>query len=464
MKILLILPAADHLRITGQDTIVPKRTMLRFSLLSLTTVAGLTPPGHEIRICDENVESLDVNVDVDLVGISFMTACAPRAYAIAGEFRRRGITVVAGGYHPTLMPDEVAEHFDAVVVGDAEEIWPRVVEDCEKETLQRIYRHTAPPSLADTPLPRRDLLARTARFYATTDAVQVGRGCIHSCKYCSVAAFHQGAYRNRPLNHVLEELKGIGRDFIFVDDNIVADPEYAIQLFKAMIPLRKRWVSQAPITLADNAELLQLAAEAGCQGLFIGIETTNAENLKDMHKNFNCSRGYAERIRRIKRQGIAIIAGIIVGLDGDDVMVFENTFRFLQNTGIDAMQLNILTPLPGTPLYSELDRTGRIVDRDWSHYNYRNVVLRPKGMEAKDLQDGADWLYQQFYRLDRILIRCLKTLFTVGPLQAWLALRLNLTYRYDNKREGIIGRNPAKRASVKRGQSLLSLSTEKPEF
>jgi len=231
-----------------------------------------------------------------------------------------------------------------------------------------------------------------------------------------------------------------------------------------MIPLRKRWVSQAPITLADNYELLRLAAEAGCQGLFIGIETTNAENLKDMNKNFNCSRGYAERIRRIKHQGIAIIAGIIVGLDGDDVTVFENTFRFLQHTGIDAIQLNILTPLPGTPLYSELDRTDRIVDRDWSHYNYRNVVLRPKGMEARELQDGADWLYQQFYRLDRILIRCLHTLFTVGPLQAWLALRLNLTYRYDNKREGITGRNPAKRVSVKRGQSLFSLSTEKHEF
>jgi radical SAM superfamily enzyme YgiQ (UPF0313 family) len=389
-----------------------------------------------------------------------MTAYAPRAYAIARDFRRRGITVVAGGYHPTFMPDEAAEHFDAVAVGDAEDIWPRVVEDCEKGTLQRIYRHTTPPSLSDRPLPRRDLISRTARYYATTDAVQVGRGCINSCKYCSVTAFHRGTYRSRPLEQVLTELKRIGRDFIFVDDNIVADPEYATQLFKAMIPLRKRWVSQAPITLADNPELLLLAAKAGCQGLFIGIETTNAANLKAMNKQFNASQSYAQRIRRIRRRGIAIIAGVIVGLDGDDVTVFENTFRFLQLTGIDAIQLNILTPLPGTPLYSELDRAGRIVDRDWRHYNYRNVVLCPKGMDGGQLQDGADWLYREFYRLDRILIRCLRTLLTVGPVQAWLALRLNLTYRYDNKREGIIGQNPAKKVSLVRRQHLSSLSAE----
>ena len=443
MRLLLILPAGEKVRVTLGRPHVPRRAMLRFSVLPLTIVAALTPAEHEVRIIDENVEPLDLDADVDLVGISFMTALAPRAYEIARAFRARGMTVVGGGYHPTLNAAEAVQHFDAIVVGDAEGAWQELVKDFEAGRLKTIYRSACGDrGVLDAPVPRRELVARTQKHYVTANAVQAGRGCTLACRYCSVAAFHNRVYKKRPLQSVLAELRSMPRDFIFVDDNILSDPGYARELFRAMAPLRKHWVGQCSIEIADDAELLRLAHEAGCCGLFIGIETTDEQNLKSMGKAFNDTRRYRERLRRIRRQGIAVTAGMMVGLDQDDPGVFARYFRFLRQNGIDALQLNIVTPLPGTPLFSDMERAGRVVDRDWSHYDFRHVVFQPARMTGQQLQEGADWLYAEFYRLDRILVRAIRTWFTCGLLPAWLILRLNLTYRYDNRREGIKGRRP----------------------
>jgi len=445
MKVLLVLPAAEHLRVTGVDAPVPKRKMLRFSILPLTTVAALTPAEHDVTLCDENVEPLDFDTDIDVVGISFMTALANRAYEIADEFRRRGKTVVAGGYHPTLWPEEAAEHFDAVVVGDAEGLWPRVLEDIACGTPRKFYRHAEPPDLSSVPVPRRDLTSRTARHYVTTNAVQTGRGCRHGCRYCSVTAFHHRTHRTRPLEHVLGELHGIPRNFMFVDDNIIADREYAKKLFLAMVPMKKRWVSQCSLEIADDPELLALARRAGCRGLFIGVETLSPANLARFDKGFNRADRYLERIAAIRRARIGVQASIMVGMDGDEVEVFERTLKFLDEARVDALQLNILTPLPGTPLFERFRREGRIIDTDWSHYDFRHTVIRPAKMTSLQLQAGADWLYRQFYRLDRIVVRTVRSLLACGPLAAYQAWRLNLTYRYDNRREGVVGYNPARR-------------------
>jgi radical SAM superfamily enzyme YgiQ (UPF0313 family) len=428
--------------------------MLRFSVLPLTAVAAVTPSRHQVQLLDENVEALDFDADVDVVGITFMTALAPRAYQIARAFRARGKTVVGGGYHATLVPEEAVEHFDAIVVGDAEGAWEKVLEDIEANQLRRIYtadcrRPLAPLTAKErgelrVPIPRRELLSRTARFYVTINAVQSGRGCIHACRYCSVTAFHKRQYRRRPLADVHDELRGIPRDFIFVDDNIIASRDGALELFRAMTSLGKRWVAQCPVEVADDPELLQSMRAAGCCGLFIGIETASEESLAAMDKGFNESRRYEERLRRIRQHRIGVVAGMMVGLDRDDPAVFERCLWFLRHTQIDAVQLNILTPLPGTPLFEEMKQAGRVTDSDWSRYDFRHVVFRPAGMTAEQLQAGADWLYAQFYRLDRILLRSLRTLVTSGWLQAWLALKLNLTYRYDNLREGLRGRNPAR--------------------
>jgi radical SAM superfamily enzyme YgiQ (UPF0313 family) len=445
MKILLVLPAGERVRVTKERSEVPKRAMLRFSVLPLTIVGALTPREHDVRIVDENVEPLDLDDDADVVGITFMTALAPRAYEIARAFRARGKVVVGGGFHPTLYPEDAERQFDAIVMGDAEGAWEEVLRDIAAGRLKKRYmaaRGDGSAALA-TPVPRRDLLAHTSKYYVTINAVQTGRGCRHGCRYCSVTAFHERTHRRRGLAEVLAELGSIPRGFIFVDDNIMACREYARALFRAMIPLRKRWVGQCSIEIADDPELLRLAYEAGCRGLFVGVETTDERNLAALDKEFNESRRYPQRLRRIRRQGIAVVAGMIVGLDGDDTGAFERSLRFLQRTGIDGLQLNILTPLPGTPLFVEMERAGRMADEDWSHYDFRHVVFRPARMTAEQLQQGADWLYAQYYRLDRILVRTARTLWTCGWLPAWLILRLNLTYRYDNRREGIRGRNPA---------------------
>ncbi len=505
LKIVLVLPAGEQVRVTAQNPEVPRRAMLRFSVLPLTAVAALTPREHQVRIVDENVEALDFDTDCDVVGITFMTALAPRAYEIAAHFRRRGRIVVGGGYHATLCPEDAAPHFDAVVVGDAEGAWERLLADLQRGELQKIYRQPnsngllaspmnlgskhapltpslspsegegvpfragegfggtqgepttrpIPPAgarleLLQTPVPRRDLLQHTARHYATINAVQAGRGCRHNCRYCSVTVFHGRKYRRRPVADVIGELRSLPRDFIFVDDNIIAEREYALELFRAMAPLRKRWVSQCSVLVADDPELLQRMRAAGCCGLFIGLETASDENLAAMNKQFNHTGSYPERLRKIRRAGIGVVAGMIVGMDGDDKRVFEQTLRFLQATRLDAVQVNILTPLPGTPLYADMAQAGRVTDRDWSHYDYRHVVFRPAQMTAAELQAGADWVYAQFYRLDRILCRFARAVFTVGWLPALLGLRLGLTYRYDNRREGIVGWNPARGVSVPR--------------
>jgi radical SAM superfamily enzyme YgiQ (UPF0313 family) len=250
------------------------------------------------------------------------------------------------------------------------------------------------------------------------------------------------------VDQVIEEIKTLPKDFIFVDDNIVADPEYAARLFKKLIPLKKRWVSQCSLKIADDPELLETAYRAGCKGLFIGVETLAVENLAAVSKQFNAQRDYYRRIAAIRKRGIGIVAGMIVGMDHDDTTVFEKTLRFLQKTGIEVLQLNILTPLPGTPLYDDFERAGRIVDHNWSRYDFRHCVIEPARMSAAQLKDGADWLYSRFYRLDQILIRTVKTVFTVGWVPAWLTWRLGMTYRYDNKREKVKGRNPSPRSTL----------------
>ncbi len=442
LKILLIAPACESVRVTPERPNPPKREMLRFSVLPLTAVAAVTPRKHEVRIVDENVEPLALNTDCDVVGITFMTALAPRAYEIAREFRSRGKTVIGGGYHATLCPEEATGHFDAIIAGDAEGAWEQALEDVAAGRLRKIYRAPACGELR-VPVPRRELLRRTARRYITINAVQTGRGCSHGCRYCSVTAFHDRRYRCRPLGDVMAELRGIPRDFIFVDDNIAACRERTLDLLRAMQPLRKRWVAQCSIEAADDPELLDALQAAGCCGLFIGIETLSPQNLAQMDKGFNDPRRYGERLRRIRQRGIGVVAGIMVGLDQDDPGVFERSLQFLRRTHIDALQLNILTPLPGTPLFEDMQRSDRITDADWSHYDYRHVIFQPARMTAEQLQAGADWLYLEFYRLDRILWRFARTVFNCGWLPAWLGLRLSLTYRYDNRRDRLKASNPA---------------------
>lgn len=366
----------------------------RFSMLTSLYVAASMPPGTRTRLVDEDVEPVDFDFPADLVGLSLMTYNAPRAYEIADDFRRRGRTVVMGGYHPTFLPDEAAAHADAVCVGEAEGTLSALARDFEAGRLQPRYV-AGPVDLGGLPVPDRSLLRRSA--YITPDAVQATRGCPYACSFCSVSAFARRRFRTRLVDEVIDELRGLGRWLVFMDDNLIADPGYARELFTRMAPLRKRWVSQCSVRIADDPGLLDLAARSGCVGLFVGFESLSDDNLAAWGKGLNRHRDYARAVARLHAAGIGVYAGFVFGMDGDGPDVFARTLRFLDENRVDALQATVLTPFPGTPLHAEMERQGRITSRDWALYDFGHVVFEPRGMSAETLCAGNAWLHTRFY-------------------------------------------------------------------
>jgi radical SAM superfamily enzyme YgiQ (UPF0313 family) len=371
-------------------------------LLSLLTVAAETPDDFEVEIVDEQLDEIPRDGDYDLVGITCMTAAAPRAYEIAGQFRSRGTPVVLGGMHPTFRPDEAMRHADAVCAGDAEGVWPRILADATAGKLRGVYRSDSPARLAGLrPLPRH-LLKRSR--YGTVQAVQATRGCPNRCTFCAVSAFHGGGFRQRPVAEVIAEIASLPeRFFVFVDDSLTADLDYARELFEALRPLGKRWISQSTLAVTDNPSLVQLAADSGCVGLFVGLETFSDRNLTSVEKGFNRVADYRERVRCLHDHGIGVEAGIVFGFDADDRGVFGSTLGLLDELEIDMVQVSVLTPLPGTPWHARVAH--RIFDHDWAHYDYHRVVFEPRQMTASQLQIGHDWVTAEFYRPWRIARR-----------------------------------------------------------
>lgn len=441
MRIMLVAPAVDELRVV-HGAGPPSSRVFRFSLLSLLSVAACTPDGHELILADEQVEPVDLDAPVDLVGISFMTAHAPRAYELASLFRRRGVKTVAGGYHPTFAAEEVSRHFDAVVVGEAECTWPQVVADAEAGRLQSIYRAAQPADLSCLCRPPRHLLRRSS--YITVNTVQTGRGCPNGCRFCSISRFFNRSHRQRPLDDVIDEVAALDSRFIlFIDDNIIADPEYARCLFARLAPLRKKWISQCSITIADDVELVRRAARSGCVGLFVGLETVSKASLKEADKTFNRVADYRRAVQRLHDQGIGVESGVVFGFEHDDESVFERTLEFIERIELDAIQASILTPLPGTALFDEMNAAGRIIDRNWRHYDFRHVVFRPRRMTVQQLQHGADWVIGEFYSLPRVLGRLGRSVRQLGLAPtALMALPINFGYRQRVKQWKIRGTSP----------------------
>jgi radical SAM superfamily enzyme YgiQ (UPF0313 family) len=433
LKLDLISPTASIWR--AQRRGVPRGPrVFRFSMLPSLSVAAAMPAGVETRIIDENVEPIDFDSDADVIGISFMTFSAPRAYEIAARFRERGKTVLFGGFHPTFMPQEAIQHCDAVCIGEAEYNVPRMIEDFRAGRLEPFYRSRL-VDLADLPVPPRHMLQR--RRYLTPNVLQATRGCPYRCKFCSIAAFHRYQIRTRPVEAVVKELRGLGRHVVFMDDNIIGDREYALQLFEAMIPLKKRWFSQCGIHITEDEELLSLAVRSGCSGLFVGLESLSQENLSEWSKGRNWSRDYVRQVRQLHDAGIAVFAGFVFGSDGDTADVFRKTLEFLDEADIDALQATRLTPFPGTPLFDEMNAERRIFDRDWSHYDFGHVVYEPLNMCVETLDLGVAWISSQFYSRKRVARRLRRELSYLA-LESIVrgAAPLNLGYRIRFTRNG----------------------------
>jgi radical SAM superfamily enzyme YgiQ (UPF0313 family) len=402
-------------------------------------VAASMPSFVETRIIDEEIEPIDFETEADLVGVSFMTYNAPRAYEIAARFRlKQGKPVIFGGYHPTLMPDEAIQHADSICIGDAEKCMPRIVDDFMAGSLRRFYSNPC-FELEGLPLPARNLLKPIN--YAPVDVVQATRGCPYRCSFCSVAAFHQYRFRTRPVREVIEEIKGLGPNILFMDDNIIGDPEYAAELFSRMIPLRKRWFSQSGIGMALDHELLGLASRSGCKGLFIGFESLSPQGLRGWNKHANVDVDYGLVVKNLHSSGIAIFAGFVFGGDTDTPDVFYATLRFLMESNVEALQATRLTPFPGTPLYAVLDRQGRIFDRDWLHYDFNHVVFEPLHMSRETLDRGVAFVLRQFHARTAIARRVMRGLGYLEPITALGGvLPINIGFRHRLRVDGNMAR------------------------
>ena len=410
-----------------------ERRAVWFPKLSLPVIAAYTPESWSVDLVDEAVQEVNFDYPCDLVGISVMTCYAPRAYEIAAEFRKRGKTVVLGGVHPTYCPEEALQFCDAVVCGEAEDLWPEVISDFMAGSLQRKYQMTAFPSLENYKSPRVELLSPDA--YMTRQCSFTTRGCHFDCEFCSVSPFNGKTTRRRPVEEVIKELTQVkrwvcgelvdrmsndtlwnafltglrirlgiedGSIVAFVDDLHNSNRAYCRELWAALKPLNIKWGCQSTLFLGDDEDMVKLAAESGCVSVFVGMESLDEGALEETNKSFNRVEKFAQEIKMFHDHGIMVNPGIVFGFDNDDESVFERAVEFLTKNQVELAYFNVLTPLPGTALFDRYTAAGRIFDHDWGHYDGKHVVYRPSRMSPERLQEGFYWANHQFYSLPSI--------------------------------------------------------------
>jgi radical SAM superfamily enzyme YgiQ (UPF0313 family) len=348
--------------------------------------------------------------DVDMVGITVMTDLARRAYSLGDRYRRRGVKVVMGGIHPSVLPGESLNHADSVVVGEAEEVWPRLVSDAASGRMERLYRADKMTDLNGMPQPRRDLCPRRAYKSYTPFAfgIETSRGCPYDCEFCSISHVMGHQYRLRPIPEVIAEIESIdSAHLFFVDDTLGLNRAAAKKLFREMIPLRRLWAGEGTVSLAEDLELLRLMKRSGCMGLLIGFESVRKQTQRGMKKMRNLKIDFSQAVRRFHGEGIGVLGTFIFGLDGESKDVFDQTLEFSMRHRLDAVTLRILVPYPGTRLYTRLLKEGRLVAPDWwlRGYSSDTLLFQPRGMTGDELVEGFARLNRQIYSFGAITRR-----------------------------------------------------------
>lgn len=432
-KFLLIQPTPY----TKQKTLIKKKR-LYFVGLALPLLAALTPDDWDVEIILETIEDVPLHTDAQIIGISSMGHGVLRTIDLAREFKKRGKTVVLGGYMVSLMPKEAKQYCDAVVIGDAEEIWADVLRDWENGALQPFYKKEL-SSLSHLPLPRYDLIInkRIGDFLP----VQAGRGCPNACSFCSIYCLYKGTYLQRSIPEVIRDIrhvKSLGYNkFLLLDDNIAADEDYLLALTGEIRKLGMTWHSQCALTVANNETLLKAMADSGCLTLSFGLESINQESLGQLNKSWARTADYPELIRKIRQAGIEVSTEMVVGADADTRESIIETAKFIDKNKIVVPRFYILTPIPGTELFQTWDAQGKIINPDIYSYNGTEAVHRPETMTPEQLTEAYWALYKKVFSIGSIIRRTLLNKNILHkPLNHLFYFFVNLVYRND-VRKGI---------------------------
>jgi radical SAM superfamily enzyme YgiQ (UPF0313 family) len=396
MKLLLVSPRSSE-----------KKSPVGFKVpqLALHILAALTPEDIDVSVVDEQVGDIDFSQEYALVGISIMTATARRGYQLARIFRAEGSKVVLGGIHASVMPEEAINHADTVVVGEAENSWPILIEDFKNNSLKKFYKYDL-PDLSKAPLPKRDIGIDRSILGYKWPGFYTTKGCPYNCEFCSVSSVYGRRIRHLPIPLVTRDIENAqSRIFLSLDDNVIADPKYARDVFEALAPQKIEWGGQSTIKIAKDKELLRLCRKSGCRGLFIGLESVSIKSMSRMHKTYKSTKENEDAIKRIQDSGILFHPSFVFGFDDDTKSIFDETLEFLYKNKIATATFNILTPYPGTSLYHRLKQEGRLISEDWGRYNHSSVVFRPNNVTETELAEGYFYLKKEFYSLSSMYRR-----------------------------------------------------------
>ena len=389
----------------------PKRKFLskfQYPSLTLQQVAAITPENHDIEIVDERYEKIDLEKKYDLVGISCLTYNSLRGYEIADHYRKKGITVILGGYHASLMPDEAKEHADSIVIGEAEFTWPILIKDFEKGQLKKIYKADRLTKSNEIPSARHDIGVYTP----LAEAIQASRGCPTGCEFCAMNVVEGKVFRGRPIDEVVNEIKSLKAKRVFFSDaSLTINPKYSKELFKKMAETGKKFDCFGNINvLARDDEFLKLAKKAGVIKWYLGIESISQENINQAGKGTNKVENYAKAIKKIQENGMDVTGFFIFGLDFDTVDTFDNTLKAIYDWRLDEASFSILTPYPGTRLFDRYEKDKRITNYDWSQYEEGKVNFKPKNMTEKELLEGIKRISLEFFSVKNCIKRSFRNI------------------------------------------------------